>query len=243
MPLKKRIVIYCLSILSSVFLFGSVGFAAGGHLIDVVMEVDLVDETHAKATMEYNVHVQKGTEAIPFTLTTFWDAKVKEINASSNNTAFEVDYQYSEDSLVITGNIILPGPAAENADVPITLEYIVENSLTHKNDDFKLTVPVAATSWPPLQAVPGVFTGTANLPQDTHVYESFPTSPKVINQDDAVKATVSLQAIPSFISVNGTTGNPSFFSFNKMVDYTVILLILLGAGLMYVNFRKSKSAN
>jgi hypothetical protein len=244
MPLKKRIVIYFVSIMISVFVFGSTGFAAGGgHLIDVDMEVNIVDDTHAQAKLDYNVHVLAGTEAIPFTLTTFAGATVKEISVTSNNTPYEVDYEYSKDSLVIGGKIILPEATSADADIPITIEYTVEDALAKDNEEFKLTVPVAVTSWPPAEAVPGVFVGTANLPASTHVYESFPTAPEVTEQDEGVKASVTLQAVPAFISINGTTGDPSFFTFNKMVDFSVIIFILVGGVIMVRKLRAPKKVS
>jgi hypothetical protein len=242
MLLKKRIVIYLASILFSVVLFNNTSFAAGGgHLIDAHMDVNIMDDTHAQTKLAYNVHVLAGTDVIPFTLTTFAGAKVKEISVTSNNTSFEVDYDYSSESLVIAGNIILPEAASEDADLPITIEYTVEDALAKKNDDFKLTVPVVVTSWPPAQAVPGVFKGTANLPASTHVYESFPTAPKVTEQNEGVEASVSLQAVPAFISIKGTTGDPSFFTYNKMVDFSVIILILVGAGIIVIKLRKQNT--
>lgn len=221
---KAFIVLFFVPLISGMLFLQTVS-AESGHINNVTINAELTDESTAKVMMEYNFHIEAGAGSIPLKATLFSSTVIEEVIAQVDGTTYEIDFDMT-DNIVMNGSIQLDSPVSETSDVTVNLEYVVKNAASFDGDKFDITIPVIATTWPPVEAVNDVFKGNLQLPENASITDSFPTSLIEGNNGDA---KVELQVMPAMMSFGGTVGTPTIFTYQNIVDFFIVFLIIICA--------------
>ncbi len=96
------------------------------------------------------------------------------------------------------------------------------------------TIPILVPSFTPSEARPGTFTAELQIPEGSHLVESFPTGARKITES---RYALELPVLPAFIRLHIADRAP-FLSFPQLVDGSVIVLF---AGLAFVAIRRVRA--
>ncbi len=96
------------------------------------------------------------------------------------------------------------------------------------------TIPILVPSFSPTEARPGTFTAELQLPDGSHLVESFPTGVEKVAES---RYALELPVLPAFIRLHIADRAP-LLSFPQLVDGSVLVLF---AGLAFVAIRRVRA--
>jgi hypothetical protein len=103
-------------------------------------------------------------------------------------------------------------------------------------EDGRVTIPIPAPLWTPLDPGPGTFRAVLTVPEGMIVTESFPTS--VLRRPPGLEGgelELSLQSVPSMLILRTSQGSAPLVTLPRLLDLTVLFL-LLAMGVMGLRY-------
>ncbi|MCE7992144.1 MAG: hypothetical protein HEP71_09190 [Roseivirga sp.] len=137
-------------------------------------------------------------------------------------------------------NKIMSGKLTEVRGMPTGSELTVfyRVPFLSSEDRFKLTIPIVYPDIPSASDINNLFTAAIEIDTKWQIHENFPAQTwSVENTEQSTVHRLSLQAIPSVITLKGGTGAKPVFSMMNFVDGAVILVLLV---LLFFGWKKIK---
>lgn len=238
---KKKIIFLILSFLIlHLLILGNV-MAAGGNINELKMVVEVGrDKSVSEVKLNYNLKIEENTKEIPLTSLLISDTNIKDVRAVLDGENLEVELDDSN-LPVLTGKIILPDGLQASDDVPLQLNYLVENSMNRKGDSFVFETPVLVVKWIPATTQLDLFNVETKLPGKAYIEENFPSTPKTVERNgDVTSVAMSLQTVPAMVRLSGSIGKPVFLTYGRKVDLLVILILIVGGYFGWKALKKEK---
>ena len=227
-----------LIVLIIVMAAGTVSAQPGNSLSTAEMDA-VVDDDIIEVTLSYSVNAQAGTEEIPIQVLTIDGAVVSNVEVASDDVQLNVVLE--EAPYKLSGFLELAEPLESDRELNFDISYLAEQGITENGEKISVVVPVIAVKWAPPSALPGVFTTELTLPEGVRYMESFPSVPKEVSYNGPTQVTYDMQVMPSLVKFVGTTGDVPFFTYDRVVDLIIVLILLTGAYVAYRIIRISGS--
>jgi len=196
---------------------------------DLLADIDPTGATEVRAV--YHVRPER-TEAIPLLGLEVMGARVSSLEVRFLEAgAWDAVPIRRAPSGRLEAAIPIPGTERGRPIVRIELRYRVEQASTSGDGDFDRTVPVLLVNHPPAGDRPELLTARWTLPDGYAVSESFPLvplDPEIV--DGRRSYTITLPVVPSMFRIRGRRGPRPFLTFGRLVDGTVVCVLLLLAG-------------
>ena len=215
-------------LLTGLALWGGVSESSGQeHLVSARARADFTDGDRVQVAITYVVRTTPGSRDVPLAGLLF-GVDLSSVQASVAGTDIPIPIASSPDGR-ITGSVPLGAAAADEGPVSFVLRYEVSEVAPASPDLRELRAPVLAVMWPPVEAVPGVFSAEVFLPSELTVLASFPADFR--EAQDAGEAggrryVADLPVLPALLSLRVTEGGGRL-GITALLDFAV--LVLLGA--------------
>lgn len=194
----------------------------------------------AEVTLDYSLEIKENTKYIPLSALIFSNTTIESLEASSNGIHCPVTLDQSN-ATSISGFINLPESLEMGEEMTLVINYCVPGSVYLHENNFELMVPIVVVDWKPERAIINVFEATINVPDKVFVEEHFPSTPITSEfNENIMTMSLQLQAIPSLIRVKGKIGEPTYFTFTRKVDLTILFILLIFCFLIGIRFFKKK---
>lgn len=196
---------------------------------DLVADIDPAGATEVRAM--YEVRPER-TEAIPLLGLEVMGARVSslEVRFLESGAWASVPIQRAPSGR-LTATISIPGTERARSVVRIELRYRVDQPTPSGEGRFDHTIPILLVDHPPVGDRPELLTARWTLPDGYSVSESFPLvplDPAIV--DGRRSYAITLPVVPSMLRIRGTRGARPFLTFGRLVDGTVVCVLLLLAG-------------
>lgn len=200
-----------------------------GVLLDARMEVSLPETAGPVAVrLGLSVRPESGAQELPFTLLTPGVARVEGLEmGGSLLPKRKLRDHYWDGAIPLGGNSTLE------------LHYTVEGAW---EEDGRITLPVPAPGWIPLDPHPGTFVATVTVPSGLAVTGSFPTS--VTRRPSGLEGgeyEMSLQGVPSMLVLRVVRDEIPFLTLERFLDVLVVLLLLFMGFLGLRHLRRTEA--
>jgi len=200
--------------------------------------------------LELEVQPDSGAADLPLTLLTPDDTRLGDLRASWDGgdlslRILQLRPHYWEGTVRLPGPDVVPGtgyPAgvtggirsAPRSPVTVRIAYRLDGGW---EDEGRITVPVPAPAWVPVDPHPETFRARVRVPKGITVTESFPTS--VVARpvgSGGGSYEVTLQGMPSMLILRVVLGEAPALTMELLLDGLVVfVLALMGlAGLRYL---------
>ncbi len=236
---RKFLIILCLAFIINILYLNNTFAAENINNLNAIITVE-EGESSAHVLLEYNLKITENTKEIPLKGLLFSDTKIEDIKAQYDGFNISIHLDQSN-SPGFSGSVKLPDYITQLEEATITIEYDIANAVIDKNQRYLLEAPLVIVDWKPSKSEPGVFTSEVILPGNIYLEEKFPTTTKLVKQDNnQTTIEISLQTLPSMIRLSGKKGSPVFLTYGRKIDLIVLLILIFGAYYGYKLLRKKE---
>ncbi|GAB3790320.1 hypothetical protein [Virgibacillus kimchii] len=232
MKVKLSVVI---SMAFVICLFMNTTAFADSYPVKANLESEIIDDTSVFVTIDYSFNIEEETENLPFEAILFLNSSIEDIDVTVNGEPGNFSFE-DQDKNLISGEVILDAELSDSSEVEVQIDYRVTDAVMNDGENFEVNIPVIASTLVPLEAAPGFFEFNVDTPEGSTVTGGFPSA---YTAGDPTGVSSELQVMSSLISFEGSINEAPFFTFNRMIDFSVILLLIVaGAAAWMLNRKK-----
>src|SRR5690625_505145 len=215
-------------------LFMTMTAFADSYPAKVELESEIIDETELRVTIDYLFNIDEGTGDLPFEAVLFFQSSIDDINVTVNGEPGNFNFEEQDENL-LSGEVILPPELSDSSEVNVQIDYQVTDAVINDGENFEVSIPVIASNVIRVEDEPGFFELNVGIPEGASVTGGFPSTytaadPNMVSSD--------LQAMSSLITFEGSINDPPFFTFNRIVDLSVILILIASFAAAWMLNRK-----
>ncbi len=223
----------------SFLLFNFAGFALAaeaGALDNARAQIEVAGD-EALVTIIYSVLPPDGSREMPIGLLQMEDAVIEDVRAY-DAAGQDLPVTLEDTGLgKLAGTVELAALQGQGEAVEVSVSYRVSPALKADRTGAVVNIPIIATSWPPSNAVPGVFISEVRLPDGYSYVDGFPSGAKVVEDQSVTIVRHDLQVVPAFVRLQLTSGKKPFLTFpRKMVLGTAVII----AAAVMIGFSRQK---
>ncbi len=215
-------------------LFMTITAFADSYPAKAELESEIIDDTAALVKMDYSFNVDEETESLPFEAILFFNSGIEDISVTVNGEPGNFSFEEQDENL-ISGEIILDTELSDSSEVDVQIDYRVTNAVMNDGNNFEVNIPVIASTLLPLEAAPGFFEFNVDIPEGSTVTGGFPSA---YTADGSNGVSSDLQVMSSLLSFDGSINEVPFFTFNRIVDFSVVLLLIAAIAAAWMLNRK-----
>jgi hypothetical protein len=235
--LTTLLTIFSISTLLLVTLAGTVLAATNGSLETAQATIGFDGDT-AVVTIDYTVVLPEEGNEMPIEVLVVEGTSIDEVTAS--DVSGKTQPVNLEDSGLgkFIGTIQLDAQGSDETS-QVVVSYRVKGALTTDGSGGDVNIPIITTTWPPAQAVPGVFVSDMTLPAGYNYVDSFPSAPELIESQSDIVVRHNLQVLPAFVNVRLTSGNAPLLNFPRKIVFGTGVVIAIALIMGFSKYKKS----
>ena len=199
------------------------------------------DDGTTEVEIGYRVVADRTVERIPLKALAFFGVTPTDVRVTVEGEAAGSGLDPSRPPL-LSGGVRLDRPARAGDTLDLVVSYGLPAAIPATGGGFDIVLPVLFVDWKPVGAPEDFFEATVRLPAAYSVEEAFPTVPKETRVRDGTRRyDFRLQTVPSLIRFRGEEGDPPFFTFSRLVDLGVVLILVLGGAFGWRALRRERA--
>lgn len=211
----------------SVLLFSHAGFASAaenGALNNAQAQIEFAADA-ADVTISYSVFPPEEGKEMPIEVLQVEGISIEEVRAY-DATGQDLPVKLEDTGMgKLAGTVELDAGRGQGETIEVNVSYRVTSALKTDNSGADVNIPLVTASWPPVNAVPGVFISNLRIPTGYNYVDGFPAGPKLTEDQSGTVIRHDLQVLPAFIRVRLTSGKVPFITFPwKMVLGTAVVI-------------------
>jgi hypothetical protein len=235
--LTTLLTIFSISTLLLVTLVGTVLAATNGSLETAQANIGFDGDT-AVVTIDYTVALPEGSNEMPIEVLVVEGTSIDEVTAS-DVSGKDLPVKLEDSGLgKFVGTIQLDAQASDGTS-QVVVSYRVKGALKTDGSGGDVNVPIITTTWPPGQAVPGVFVSDMTLPSGYNYVDSFPSAPEVLESQSDIVVRHNLQVLPAFIRARLTSGSTPLLNFPRKIVFGTGVVIAIALIMGFSKYKKS----